>query len=438
MAEEAIPSAADPLQSRVPPTRLPSLAELYAAQQLGQSLPSNSYTLPELYALEQTGAPLDASLDVAPSPDTSSPQKSQSPGPQAQSLPILADQSGAPLQPEPLTPGERLAGTARAAAQGLTGDRSDYAEALGRGLLGWQPQSIQARRSAEDAFREGKPGKVQSQESASLDDHLADIHAAAQRFHNFYPTEEAEAQGIGIVGPALLGLSATGLLARMAAGERLAATSVARPAPQVFTPLARRVGPELAEGAPATASAAATAEPSVGSAATEVERGTIPAAAKTDPVTSLGLAEAQSEPDVAFQTYLLRKDKGSGRKRHIREANENYLRATENDPGLALSMSKLGIKIERTPRGKVPWKPPEGWTWHHHPHDPGLMQLMPRSQHESPLFQAILHPFKYGGGGYKKWGNYYSHIPGAAAGGIWLMQHPDAEPEGEPQQPEYD
>jgi hypothetical protein len=145
-----------------------------------------------------------------------------------------------------------------------------------------------------------------------------------------------------------------------------------------------------------------------------------------------------AEPDVAFETYLLRKDKGTGRKRHIREANENYLRATENDPGLALSMSKLGIKIERTPRGKVPWRPPEGWTWHHHPHDEGLMQLMPRSQHESPVFQPILHPFKYGGGGFAKWGDKYLHVPGAATGGIWLMQHPDAESDSGTQEQEYD
>jgi hypothetical protein len=128
MAEETIPSAADPLRSREPSTRLPSLAQLYAAQQLGQSLQANSYTLPELYALEQTGAP----LDLTPSPDTNPPQQSQSPAPQEQSLPILVDQSGAPLQPEPLTPGERLSGTARAAAQGLTGGLS-ILEKPGRG-----------------------------------------------------------------------------------------------------------------------------------------------------------------------------------------------------------------------------------------------------------------------------------------------------------------
>jgi hypothetical protein len=87
MAEEAIPSAADPLRSRTPSTRLPSLAQLYAAQQLGQSPQTNSYTLPELYALEQTGAP----LDLAPTPDTNPPQQSQLPPPQSQHLPILAD-----------------------------------------------------------------------------------------------------------------------------------------------------------------------------------------------------------------------------------------------------------------------------------------------------------------------------------------------------------
>jgi hypothetical protein len=431
MAEEAIPSAAHPLRSRTPSTRLPSLAQLYAAQQLGQSLQAHSYTLPELYALEQTGAP----LDLAPSPDANPQQQSQLPAPPDQPLPILADQSGTLLQPEPLTPGERLAGTARAAAQGMTGGLSDFAEAGARTLLGWQPQSIQARRSADEAFREGKARKVPSQEGATFDDHLADIGAASQRFATAYPTEEAEAR---VVAPLLAGVGPTGLLARILSGERLIGATAPRVAPQVVAPLARPLGPELAEEVPAAATAAAKPDPLAPPSLAQAE--STPATnavsrAETAPQTG---AQLSAEPDVAYQTYLSRKDKGSGRARHIREANENYLKATENDPGLALSMSKRGIKIERTPRGKVPWRPPEGWTWHHHPHDQGLMQLMPRLQHESPQFQTLLHPFKYGGGGYAKWGDKYLHLPGAATGGTWLMQSPDGESDGGAQEQEYD
>jgi hypothetical protein len=181
MAEEAIPSAADPLQSRVSSTRLPSLAQLYAAQQLGRSLQSNSYTLPELYALEQTDAP----LDLAPSPESSSPQQSQPPAPQDQSLPILADQSGAPLQPEPLTPGERLGGAVRAAGRGALGDLWDYGEAQARTNFGWQPISTQAQQAADAGFN--NVGKVASHEDASYHDHLTDIKDASKRFSNAYP-----------------------------------------------------------------------------------------------------------------------------------------------------------------------------------------------------------------------------------------------------------
>ena len=158
MAEEAIPSAADPLQSRTPSTRLPSLAELYAAQQLGQAPQTNSYTLPELYALEQTGAP----LDLGSAPDTNWRQQSQSPAPQDQPLPILVDQSGAPLQPEPLTPGERIRGSARAAAHATVGDLADYLEALGRTAFGVAPKSTQALREANEGFE--KVGKHPSEE----------------------------------------------------------------------------------------------------------------------------------------------------------------------------------------------------------------------------------------------------------------------------------
>jgi hypothetical protein len=313
---------------------------------------------------------------------------------------------------------------------------SDYLEALGRTAFGIAPKSTQALREASEGF--DKVGKVPSAGNATLSDHLADIQAASQRFGDTSPAQATAAW--------LAGVGATGLLGRLLAGERLVGQAAARATPELVAPLVRRLGPEFAERvAPATAQE----EPAAVSAAAKTDLAASPSLAKAEsaPATNAAsgaetapeaVAQLPTEPDVAYQTYLLRKTEGTGRKRHIREANENYLKATEDDPGLALAMSKLGIKIERTPRGKVPWKPPEGWTWHHHPHDEGLMQLMPRSQHESPQFQAILHPFKYGGGGHAKWGQYYLHIPGAATGGIWLTQHPDAEAEGGAQEQEYD
>jgi len=437
MAEEAIPSAAGPLRSRIPSTRLPSLAELYAAQQLGQSLQANSYTLPELYALEQTGTP----LDFAPSPDTNPPQQSQSPAPQQQPLPILADQSGAPLQPEPLTPGERLSGTARAAAHGLMGDLWDLGEAKARTLLGWQPRSIQARRSADEAFREGKPGKVQSQEDATLDDHLADIQAASRRFGNEYPIEEAKAQGIGVVAPALLGLGATGLLARVLSGERLVGAAAARTAPQAIAPLARRLGPELAEGAtPAAASATMEAEPLAASAASQAEPATAGVLAEAEPIATAraasesdaapeAIAQPPAKPDgryysVLREVRLTPKPQGTGRRGHIREANEVVLRENESDPEAAHQLKDMGAHLQRTPTGLAPDEPPPDHTWHHYAWDEGSMHLMPRSQHQAKELQKVLHPFPRGGGGHSRWGHKFVQIPGASAGAIWSMQNP--------------
>ncbi len=425
MAEEAIPSAADPLQSRVPSTRLPSLAQLYAAQQLGQSLQANSYTLPELYALEQTGAPLDLTL----SSDTSSPQQSQSPAPPDQSLPILVDQSGAPLQPEPLTPGERLGGAARTVARALTGGRSDYAEAEARTLLGWQPQSVQAQRSADEAFREGKPGKVHSQESATFDDHLADIQAASQRFGQTHPAQATAAELV----PLLFGLGATGLLARILSGERLIGATAARAAPQVLAPLARRLGPELADAAPAAPSVAAKAEPAAIPAAAKAESVPSPVLAETDPGTAATPPEASARPaakpdgryySAVYEVELKPKSEGTGRPGHNREANEILLQDREKHPDFDQMMEDGGVHLRRTPTGLAPDRPPPDWTWHHVTDREGILHLMPRWQHEADEFQKVLHPLPRGGGGYSLWGPRFVQIPGATTGAIWSTQRP--------------
>lgn len=441
MAEEAIPSAADPLRVRIPSTRLPSLAELYAAQQLGQSLQANSYTLPELYALEQTGTP----LDLTPAPGTGSPQQSQSLAPQDQSLPILADQSGAPLQPEPLTPGERLGGTARTAAQGATGGLSDYLEAVSRTAFGVAPKSTQALREADEAFRNGKAGKVPNQGAATLDDHLEDIHAASQRFGNAYPAQATASWMTGAVGP-LAGVGRTALLARILSGEPLIGTLAA--------PRAARLAAAAATKAePVAASILAKAEPAVTSAAAQTEAAAIPAAAKTESIASPALSETEfalgakvvpkSEPaseaigspsgqpnrrnySVAAEVRLMEKPVGTGRRGHIREANEDVLRRKESDREYADLLQQLGINLERNLWGRAPARPPKGWTWHHHPHEEGLVQLMPRSQHEASELQALLHPFKYGAGGFARWGHKYV-IPGASTGAIWSMQRPDTQ-----------
>ncbi len=342
MAEDAIPSDADP-RPRKSATRLPSLAQLYAAQRLGYPVQAKSYTLPELYALERTGAPLDLA-------GVSVPESNAPPSPQTQSLPILVDQGGAPLQPEPLTPAERLGGAVRAAGQGALGDVWNYGEALARTGLGLAPKSTQALGEANAAL--GKVGKVPSEGDATFSDQLADIAAASQRFDNAYPAQATAAGLFGTGLPLLAGFGTTGLLARILSGERL---------PELAAPLAGRLGPKLAEGAaPATAAVASEAEPAVVPAAAKAESVGSPVSADGEPAVAANTVprtEAvpetippRTQPDgryysVAHETMLKEKPTGTGRKRHIREANENLLNEMENDPELASMMSKLGVNL---------------------------------------------------------------------------------------------
>ena len=130
------------------------------------------------------------------------------------------------FSPNPLTPGERLGGAARTAAQGATGGLSDYLEAVSRTAFGVAPKSTQALREADEAFRNGKAGKVPNQGAATLDDHLEDIHAASQRFGNAYPAQATASWMTGAVGP-LAGVGRTALLARILSGEPLIGTLAA-------------------------------------------------------------------------------------------------------------------------------------------------------------------------------------------------------------------
>jgi hypothetical protein len=222
-------------------------------------------------------------------------------------------------------------------------------------------------------------------------------------------------------------------------GERLVGAAASRAAPQAVAPLAGQLGPELAEGTPATASAAAKADPAVTSILGKEEPAVPSAAAQIETapeeIGSPLTGHNRRNYSVAAEVRLLEKPVGTGRRGHIREANEDLLRRKESDPEYADLLQQLGINLERNRRGRAPGRPPKGWTWHHHPFEDGLVQLMPRSQHEARELQALLHPFKYGAGGFARWGHKYV-IPGASAGAIWSMQHPDAQTDDSSQQPD--
>jgi hypothetical protein len=90
------------------------------------------------------------------------------------------------------------------------------------------------------------------------------------------------------------------------------------------------------------------------------------------------------------------------RSTHNQEANEGLFQATDSDDAFAQGMQNEGVDLQRTPTGLAPRTPPAGFSWHH-AEEPGVMQLVPRQQHDQgSIFQNILHP--NGRGGYSKWG----------------------------------
>jgi RHS repeat-associated protein len=96
---------------------------------------------------------------------------------------------------------------------------------------------------------------------------------------------------------------------------------------------------------------------------------------------------------------------GRSRGYHNQVANQNLIHAMDVDPAFASAMNDLipGIQEQLVgPEGGVSRRPPSDWTWHHDYWNSGVVQLVPRSQHEASEFQSLFHP---GGlGGYATWG----------------------------------
>jgi hypothetical protein len=305
------------------------------------------------------------------------------------------------------------------------GDLWDLGEAQARTLLGWQPNSTQARRAADAGFN--NIGKVASHEDANYRDQLADIKDASKRFGDAYPAQQTAAWLTSAAAPILAGVGTTRLLARILAGEPLSGgLTGARAAKQA---------------APISASAVAKAEPAAARVLSEAEPRS---AARSVPDTDAApeaLTRSPAVPDgryysVVHETKLNPKQRGTGLKGHIRESNENLLREMESDPEMAQLMQDLDVRLQRTPTGLAPVEPPPNHTWHHYAWEEGSMHLMPRAQHQSKTFRKVLHPFPHGGGGNIRWGDKFIQIPGAVAGGISSMQHPQDAGDNEPQEDE--
>ena len=94
---------------------------------------------------------------------------------------------------------------------------------------------------------------------------------------------------------------------------------------------------------------------------------------------------------------------GRSRQAHNQEGNENLLQDLEGDDAFARGMQNQSVILQRTPTGLAPRTSPAGFSWHH-AEEPGVLQLVPREQHErGSIFQDILHPDR-GRGGFFKWG----------------------------------
>lgn len=97
---------------------------------------------------------------------------------------------------------------------------------------------------------------------------------------------------------------------------------------------------------------------------------------------------------------------GLSRGAHFQAANSDLLQAMNSDPQFEAAMNDLipGIRDSLVgPRGGISRTSPSSlWTWHHAPEE-GVMQLVPRIQHQAPgLLQQLFHPG--GVGGFSIWG----------------------------------
>lgn len=111
------------------------------------------------------------------------------------------------------------------------------------------------------------------------------------------------------------------------------------------------------------------------------------------------LAEAK-QYSVAFETELEPLGVGT-RAAHFRAANKALAASVSAD-----TLTEMGIEIPRSNVGTILGESPKGWTWHHVPGQPGVMQLVPRAMHApGSIWQPLLHPGRVGG--FKLWGGLY-------------------------------
>lgn len=108
------------------------------------------------------------------------------------------------------------------------------------------------------------------------------------------------------------------------------------------------------------------------------------------------LRTAQLSPGTAYP--------GKPRGFHFQQANRQLIEAMDADPGFAQQIESLipGVRGQLVKPRSFSREPPTDWAWHHHA-DTGVLELVPRVQHEAAgRLQQLFHPG--GRGGMNIWG----------------------------------
>ena len=95
--------------------------------------------------------------------------------------------------------------------------------------------------------------------------------------------------------------------------------------------------------------------------------------------------------------------KGASRSAHRNAANKEFYNQMANDAQFRKAMDDFfGYDVMGYMKsGKSVLKnPSKDWAWHHPTDTPGVVRLVPKNQHQSPLLQDILHPGPNGQGGF--------------------------------------
>jgi len=105
-----------------------------------------------------------------------------------------------------------------------------------------------------------------------------------------------------------------------------------------------------------------------------------------------------NKPNIRFQAQLTQPAVPAGTRSAHNQAANQMLQNAMNNPFTALKNALNGVKLPSNSSASPP-----GWTWHH-AQQPGNMQLVLRSQHQS-RFWSVLHPG--GKGGFFLWGHLF-------------------------------